>query len=268
MTLTSIVAKGALDNLALSLNSNEANPNAIFVYSVNLTNYKQSTPLFWECLSIKERIQAKQYYTSDLSDCYIISHGVLRYILSYYINKLPQDIEFINNEYGKPFVKNNNIQFNMSHAHDMVSYIVSLDYKVGIDIEFHDSTIDFHELADLVFTPKEHEFITKLDSQNTKTKLKFLYNLWTIKESLIKASGRGLSYPINTIEAMALSPGAQVLLNCDYNKYKQEWYYFPLELNEGYSGAIAIECKINQIIYLEMDNQKNVFNNARLKYFN
>ena len=60
-----------LDHLTLNFNSNEVNPNIAFVYNVNLTNCKQNIPLFWECLSIKEKIQAKQYYTSDLSDRYI-----------------------------------------------------------------------------------------------------------------------------------------------------------------------------------------------------
>jgi len=262
-TKTSIFESRVLDHLALNLSPNEA-----FVYIANLTNYKQDTQLmhlFWECLSTKEQTQAKQYYTSDLSDRYIISHGVLRYILSYYTRQLPQDIEFIHNEYGKPFLKNNNIQFNMSHSHDMVSYIISLDYRVGIDIELHDSTIDVHELSDLVFTPKEHEFIIKLD---TIKKLDLFYKLWTIKESLIKASGQGLSYPINTIEAITLSPGENIFLDCDANKFKQGWYYFPLEVAEGYSGAIAIEHKINKITYLEMNDKKNVFNKIRSQCFN
>lgn len=265
MVLTSIFESRVLDQIELRLNSNEVKSNAAFVYIANLANCKQNIPLFWKCLSTKEKIQAEQYYASDLSDRYIISHGILRYILSYYTHQLPQDIEFNHNEYGKPFLKNNDVQFNMSHSHNMVSYIISLDYRVGIDIEFYDSTIDVHGLADLVFTPKEHEFVITLES---KKKLEFFYNLWTTKESLIKASGQGLSYPINTIEAMTLSPGEKIVLGYEDNKCKQEWYYFPLELAEGYSGAIAIEHKINQIIYLEMNNQKNVFNNVRLKCFN
>ena len=268
MALTNIFESRVLDHIAHSLNSNETKSNVAFVYIANLPNCKQSIPLFWECLSPKEKIQAKQYYTQDLSDRYVISHGVLRYILSYYTHQLPQDIEFIHNEYGKPFLKNNNIQFNMSHSNNMVSYIISLNYRVGIDIELHDSTIDIHGLSDLVFTPKEHEFITKLDTKNTKKKLELFYNLWTTKESLIKASGQRLSYPINAIEAMVLSPGEKIFLGYEDNKCKQEWYYFPLEITKGYSGAVAIEHKINQIIYLEMNNQKNVFNNVRSKCFN
>lgn len=264
MTLANIFDNKVLDQLELNLNSNEVNSNTAFVYIVNLANYKQTISLFWECLSIEEKIKAKQYYASSLTDRYVMSHGILRYILSFYTKQLPQDIEFIHNDYGKPFLKNHNIYFNMSHSHDMVSYIISFNYIVGIDIELHNSVIEIDELSDLVFTPKEQAFIKALDPE---AKLSLFYNLWTIKESLVKARGQGLSYPINTIEVMELSPGEKVCLSYENNTYKQKWYYFPLEIAEGYSASIAVEHKINKIIYVEMDNQKHIFNNLRFKYF-
>ena len=153
----------------------------------------------------------------------------------------------------------------MSHSNDIVNYIIALDHKVGIDIEVHNNTLDIQEFSDLVFTPAEREFFTILEA---KERLKFFYNLWTKKESLIKACGQGLSYPLNTIEAMTLSSGEKIFLDKEDNQFKQEWYYFPLEVVSNYSGAIAIEHRINQIIYLEMNNQRNIFDKIRLKWFN
>ena len=49
-----------------------------------------------------------------------------------WVTKSPQGIEFTYNEYGRPFVKNSNINFSISHSYNMVSYIVVL---IGIDIE-------------------------------------------------------------------------------------------------------------------------------------
>ena len=257
---TNIFESNLLDKLEFNGNSNK-----VFVYIVNLNNCKLLIPQFWECISAEERSQANKYYTSNLSDLYIISHGILRCILSYYTKQLPQEIEFIHNKYGKPFLKNHNFQFNMSHSNDIVNYIIALDHKVGIDIEVHNNTLDIQEFSDLVFTPAEREFFTILEA---KERLKFFYNLWTKKESLIKACGQGLSYPLNTIEAMTLSSGEKIFLDNEDNKLKQEWYYFPLEVVSNYSGSIAIEHRINQIIYLEMSNQRNVFDKIRLKWFN
>lgn len=259
MGFTNIFESSLLDQLEFNENSNK-----VFIYIVDLSKCKRDVSQFWECFSDEERSKAKKYYTSNLSERYIISHGILRYILSYYTTQYPNNIEFIYNKYGKPFLKNKNIQFNMSHSHEMISYIVALDHKVGVDIELHNNRLNIEELSDLVFTPAECEsFITLED----KAKLKFFYDLWTKKESLIKASGQGLSYPINTIEAMTLSSGEKIFLDNKDDKLKQGWYYFPLEIIPDYSGSIAIEHKINQIIYLEMSNQRNVFDKIKIRVF-
>ena len=257
IVLTNIFENSVLDQLEFNKDSNK-----VFVFTVNLTSYKQNISQFWECLSVEEKRQAKKYYTRYLTDQYIISHGILRCILGYYTKQHPKDIEFIHNKYGKPFLKNNNIQFNMSHSHDIVSYIVALNYKVGIDIELQDDNLDVQELSNLVFTPTECEFFTALE---TKAKFEFFYNLWTKKESLIKANGQGLSYPINTIEAMTLSSGEKIFLDNEDNTFTQVWYCFPLEVAPNYSGVVAIENKIDKIVYLEMNNQRNIFDKVRSK---
>jgi 4'-phosphopantetheinyl transferase len=268
-----IISSYMLENsfLAEELKFNK-NSNKAFVYIVNLTNNYNDLILphtihkFWQCLSTDEKSQAAKYYSKQLSHQYIVSHGILRYILSYYTSQFPQNIEFIYNEYGKPFLKNNsrNIQFNMSHSYGMVAYVITLNYKVGIDIELYDENLNIQELTDLIFTKAEYKFFTTLKNQE---KFRFFYSLWTKKESLIKANGRGLSYPINTIETMILTVDKKIFLANKENNSGQVWYYFPLEVPQNYSGAIAIEYKINKIIYLEMNNQKNTFDNIRLKCF-
>jgi 4'-phosphopantetheinyl transferase len=222
----------------------------IFVYIVNVNNYNQNTYQFWQYLATQERKQAKKYYLSYLSDRYIISHGILRCILGYYTRQLPQDIQFSYNKYEKPFLKDHNIQFNMSHSHELVSYVIAWNNHVGIDIELCDYSLDIQELSDLVFTPAEYTFFSTLE---TKEKHIFFYNIWTKKESLIKANGSGMSYPINTIDTMVALPDAKILLTSEDNKHKKEWYSFPLEVTENYLGAIAAEHKINQIVYHILD---------------
>lgn len=263
MTLASIIESSLLKNIGFNEDSSKA-----LIYAVSFANCKQNIPKFWECLSEAERAKAKGYYTSSLSERYIISHGILRYILSHYTSQLPQDIEFVHNTHGKPFLKNNNIQFNMSHSHNMISYVIALNYKVGIDIELQDDNFDADTMSDLVFTSQEAKLFAILEDAR---KLEFFYNLWVKKEALIKASGYGLSYPINTIEAITILAGEKIMLAAnENNQLEQEWYYFPLELVEmtqQYFGAIAIECKVNQIIYVEMSNCSNIFDKIRVKYY-
>lgn len=263
MAYYNIFENRVLNKYELEFNDNCAK---IFVYIVRFNNYQRNFCEFWDYLSDKEKNQARKYYNIQLSSKYVISHGILRCILSYYTKLSPIDIKFAYNQYGKPFLKNCNIKFNMSHSHDIVSYVVALNYKVGIDIELHNDRVEIQELCNMVFTPTENKFFTAINDNNLK--LKFFYNLWTKKEALVKASGQGLLYPINTIESLTLSSGNSITLNNSYNKREKIWHCFPLTVARNYSGAVAVENEINQIIYLEMSNQKNVFDNIRLEYFN
>ena len=259
--MTSIFDSKVLEYLKFDGNSNK-----VFIYIADLSNCTQDIPKFWQCLSDEERKKAKKYYNSFLRDRYVIAHGILRYILSYYIDKPPKQINFVNNKYGKPFLKNSDIQFNISHSHNLASYIVALNSIVGIDIELHKNILSIQDLSHLVFTPIEYKnFATKKDNE----KLELFYKLWTKKEALIKANGQGLFYPMNTIEAFKLLPGEKIFLkNEGGNIYQELWYYFPLEVRQNYSGAIAIEHKVNKIIYIEMSPQRNVFNTIRVQHFN
>lgn len=225
--------------------------NKAFIYIVDMDRHSNNLYSFWKCLSIDEQEHAKKYYTKLLTNSYIISHGILRYILSYYTNQPAHSLEFINNMYGKPFLKYSNIQFNISHSRNMACYVVTFNNKVGIDIEFHDNTLDIMGISELVLTQKE---VALLRSFSTKERYEAFYTLWTRKEALVKAIGEGLSYPIRTIEAMSITSCDKIILTGGTNNVKQELYIYTLRAVPNYSGSIATETKIDEIVYLEVDN--------------
>lgn len=68
-------------------------------------------------------------------EMYTICHVAKRLILSQYVTTHPQNIQFTNNDYGKPYLlMHKNLYFNISHSIDKVLMVVS-DTEVGIDIE-------------------------------------------------------------------------------------------------------------------------------------
>ena len=50
----------------------------------------------------------------------------------------------------------------MSHSHNMISYMIALNYRVGIDIELHDKNLNIEELAGYVLTPEEYKYLSSL----------------------------------------------------------------------------------------------------------
>ena len=258
MTFTNIFTNTIANQLGFN-----GNPNKVFVYIIDVNDCLSNLARFWACLSVEEKKQAESYHSKVLTSRYIVSHGVLRYILSYYTNQFPSNVEFIYGKYKKPFLKNNNIQFNMSHSHSMVCYLIALNYEVGIDIELEDSTLDIQEISNWIFTDAESKFLTTLAPHK---KLKFFYSLWTKKEALVKALGQGFFYPINTIEAIALQHGSKICFAAEKNMPEQELYCYTLEVALNYSGTIAINHKINEIVYLKMNNQQNIFDDIVFQY--
>ncbi|MGE8000619.1 4'-phosphopantetheinyl transferase family protein [Lysinibacillus sp. NPDC093190] len=104
-----------------------------------------------------------------------------------------KDIQFEFNNYGKPLLKNSSIEFNISHSGDWVVCAVS-NCLVGIDIE----EIRPYNVSTIKESLSASEFNTLIDlSENDRNTL--FFNLWTLKESYIKAVGEGLSIPLKSI---------------------------------------------------------------------
>lgn len=95
-----------------------------------------------------------------------------------------------------------NIEFNISHSGDYVVLCYDND-TVGVDIEkigkYHSN------VAKRVFTQKEQEWLC--DDKN-----KF-YQLWTLKESVMKATGLGLKLGANSFEVLHFFDNEPIIIN-------------------------------------------------------
>ena len=227
----------------------ELNKNNALIFTAYLPSLHEHLPSLWESLSIQEKTQAKKFINSYLSERYIISHGLLRYLLAFYTKNNPQTIEYKNNQFGKPFLKNKDslIQFNMSHSKDYAAYILVLDCQVGIDIEWKNKDIDAQELSPLALTEEETIIFSKL---NSTKKLNAFYEIWTKKEAILKALGQGLSYPMNLIEIMNVTTDNEV----HYIANNTKFYCSELTSLNDYAGAVAIACETRELFQTNLTN--------------
>ena len=96
------------------------------------------------------------------------------------------NINYIINEYGKPYIENKKIFFSISHSYDYVIAAIS-DKEIGIDIEkIRKTNINtINEFA----SSKEKEYI--LSSRDNIEKR--LFQIYTLKEAYIKMKGTNLN---------------------------------------------------------------------------
>jgi len=72
--------------------------------------------------------------------------------------------------------------------------------------------------------------------------------IWTRKEAFIKATGDGLSFPLNQFEVTLKPNGKAELLVTHFNeKEREKWSLFDLKMKEGYKAALAVRGKIDAI---------------------
>ena len=90
-------------------------------------------------------------------------------------------------EHGKPFLAGQSIFFNLSHAGEYAMCAVS-DCEIGCDIERIDPEINL-AIADRYFCEDEARWMRE---GGTDAVGRF-FRLWTLKESLMKATGKGFA---------------------------------------------------------------------------
>ncbi|WP_333874633.1 4'-phosphopantetheinyl transferase family protein [Methylobacter sp.] len=89
--------------------------------------------------------------------------------------------------YNRPSI-DSNIDFNISHSEAYVLCALSENGRIGIDIEYI-KDIEMIYYSDFMSNSEWHNII------HDKAPISRFYHYWTLKESVMKADGRGLNIP-------------------------------------------------------------------------
>lgn len=212
---------------------------------IKTLDYSSQIPLFLKQLSPDEHQKADGFLFEDLRKKYIISRGILRLLLGQYLKSSPQTISLGYSFYGKPFVKDQKkFFFNLSHSHAYTAYIFSAHHQVGIDIEYKNPFFDFESLVPYVLTPSEK---TTYEEFRSCERRDLFYNVWTLKESFLKARGLGLSHLNEPIETYQKGRGHFSFRHSDKNTMNpidfNQWTFTSISVLENYSLAVSIHQK-------------------------
>ncbi len=189
------------------------------IYKIFAANIKQNITveqynkwLDLIALENKHRIHKFSQYEDALRT--LLGEILIRYLLNKHFQIANEKLVFVKNEYGKPYLRDfQDIHFNIAHSRDWVVGVLN-SVPVGIDIEYM-RDIDF-ALAQRFFTDNEYKYLIK---KPLKLQVNCFYELWTAKESYIKALGKGLSMPLNSFNV--INKESQDILQIDnfYIKY-------------------------------------------------
>ncbi|MEH6551785.1 MAG: 4'-phosphopantetheinyl transferase superfamily protein [Pseudomonadales bacterium] len=188
-----------------------------------------------------ERDRNTRYKTKDLRNLDCITRALLRSTLSSYIAKDPADWVFNVGPFGKPAIVGSapELFFNLSHTSRYVVCAVSTLPGIGIDIENSARQVQVLQLAKRFFSAQEYRDLSNLPEEEQRERF---FDLWTLKESYIKARGEGISLGLDKF-SFELQPDAKIRICCDKELGDTpEYWRFSLSQPSGdHRMALAIK---------------------------
>lgn len=197
-------------------------------------------------ISFERRVKILKYKNNMDKKRSLIAELLIRKAAYEELSIPVEKVKISYNPYGKPFIDNvRHFKFNVTHSGIYVAIAVSR-LRIGIDIE-QIKDIDM-SLAKRFFMKSEYEYIESLSSEVEKVNAFFM--LWTLKESYIKALGKGLRIPLKSF-GFEIKKDIQLLGNQSKRKYS-----FRSSELDNYSFSVCSEefdLKCNYIYLNEVD---------------
>lgn len=198
---------------------------------------------FLEILQPDEIDRANRFYFEKDRKRFVIARGFLRVLLGRYLQSDPKQLMFSYGAYGKPWLPEISLRFNMSHSHSMALYALTEGREIGVDVEHVRADFTSDDIARRFFSPFEVESLCGLPDEE---RVEGFFRCWTRKEAYIKATGRGLSQALDGFD-VTLRPGEHASLLRNDDGTHEQWTMADIEVGPGYAGAVAVEGPISRI---------------------
>lgn len=184
-------------------------------------------------------IEARFHFAADRYR-YLLTRTLVRSVLSRYAPLHPSGWRFAANPFGRPCLQTpigkecQGLDFNLSHTGGLIVLAIARNIDIGVDVEQIGCTEVLD--VDLFLSPVE---ATAWNALPPNQRTERFFELWTLKESYIKARGVGLQIPLDSfsftlddsssIEFSLMQPSADLA---------QRWRFW--QLRPSFEHVIAL----------------------------
>lgn len=192
-------------------------------------------------LDAQETVRADSFLSTEQRKVYVVAHGLLRRVLSSVCTPVsPEAWKFEHDEHGRPHIalpQHNTLDFNLSHAKGLVACSISTHGRVGVDVEDCERKTDVRRIARRFFHPEEYEAMAGLSVVAQRQRF---FTLWTIKEAVAKADGRGVAITLNRF-SVHFDDAAMPHIRWKHDEAgQQDWQITTLQPTRRHAAALAI----------------------------
>lgn len=158
-------------------------------------------------------------------------------MLGAYLGVSPADIALETSEHGRPALtgsQRDTLSFNWSHSHDQALIAIARGVPPGVDLERMRAHPKAVPIAQRYFSPDETAALEALPAGQRD---RAFLELWTAKEAVLKALGRGLAFGLHRLSIAAYGD-LPVLHRLDGDEANQ-WQLHRLILDDAHVGSLA-----------------------------
>lgn len=194
-----------------------------------------------ELLSDAERQRHDRLVHARDKRDYVIAHALVRVVLGARSGQPPAALLFGATTAGRPYLVPSAAattppSFSLSHSRGLVACAIASDGAVGIDVEALQSNVRILEVARRFFSGDEADALERLDDDTRR--LRF-FELWTLKEALLKARGTGIAGGLDGARfALRDDPGGEPGWCVPAT---EPWLCWTLDLRPEHLLALAVE---------------------------
>lgn len=199
-------------------------------------------------MSNEERERAKKFIRGR--EEYIASRWLLRKVVGQYLHQPPASLVFCRRTKGKPYLTDDPLRFNLSHSGYWALLAVALDIEVGVDIEQVRSSRDLFGIAENYYHPDE---FARLKQQPASEQTQFFYQLWTLKEALLKGIGVGISAGMENLNFnVAIPISVELSPELSAQSIANKWHFHQWQLpDKSYCALAAATAELPQTCWFD-----------------
>ena len=192
-----------------------------------------------ELLSGEEKERAQRFRIERPRTAFVLTRGTLRLMLAHYLGGEPQAVRFRYQSQGKPsLVGDDQLYFNVSHTDGLALLAFSRSRRLGVDVEKVKPDTEVEKLAERFFSERECRDLRQLTGDELQAAF---FRVWTRKEAYIKATGEGLSLPLDQFDVSIAAGDRDALRATRPNAREAElWTVSDVAVESGYAAAVAV----------------------------
>lgn len=221
----------------------------VFCLTIDRELTDEEFSLHSKLLSENRRAKLEKYNFIEDAQRTLLGEVLVRWaVRKHFNNNNLKNLTITRDFYGKPyFEEDESIHFNISHSGEMV--LCSIFVKpIGVDVErVKENNLN---IVEKYFTQIEKDYIY---NRCVKDRLEAFYEIWTLKESYVKAIGKGLNIPLNSFSTIVKHNEIEII----HPTEKSIWKAYSLEVCKGYKAALCVQSTINNLeintIFISID---------------